>query len=100
MLTFGLAARRRRSEDPNQGQSQHYSTRISNPSNQVYEDLALASGGQATEVTKATLPQTTSIILDASTSALVMTSISLKPFTQQLWYYVVTWLEKNPYLPQ
>ncbi|XP_056092826.1 von Willebrand factor A domain-containing protein 7-like [Rhinichthys klamathensis goyatoka] len=71
MLTNGLAARRRRSEDSNRGQRQHYSTRISNPLNQVYEDLALASGGQAIEVTKATLPQATSIILDASTSALV-----------------------------
>lgn len=76
MLTNSLAARRRRSEDPNQGQSQHYSTRISNPLNQVYLDLALASGGLAIEVTKATLPQATSIIADASTSALVMKSIS------------------------
>ncbi|XP_016300112.1 uncharacterized protein LOC107656686, partial [Sinocyclocheilus anshuiensis] len=48
-----------------------YSTRISNPSNQLYEDLALASGGQAIEVTKATLPQATRIIVDASTSSLV-----------------------------
>ncbi|XP_058629417.1 von Willebrand factor A domain-containing protein 7-like isoform X2 [Onychostoma macrolepis] len=71
MLTNSLAARRRRSGDPNQGQSQHYSTRISNPLNQVYVDLALASGGLAIEVTKATLPQATSIIADASTSALV-----------------------------
>ncbi|KAK7165961.1 hypothetical protein R3I93_005902 [Phoxinus phoxinus] len=71
MLTNGLATRRRRSGDLNQGQSQRYSTRISNPLNQVYEDLALASGGQAIEVTKATLPQATSIILDASTSDLV-----------------------------
>uniref|UniRef100_A0A8C2HZ49 von Willebrand factor A domain-containing protein 7-like n=1 Tax=Cyprinus carpio TaxID=7962 RepID=A0A8C2HZ49_CYPCA len=71
MLTNGLAARRRRSEDLNQGQNQHYSTRISNPLNQVYEDLALASGGQAIEVTKATLPQATRIIVDASTSSLV-----------------------------
>ncbi|XP_067297251.1 von Willebrand factor A domain-containing protein 7-like [Pseudorasbora parva] len=71
MLTNGLTARRRRSEDPNQGQNQHYSTRISNSLNQVYEDLAVASGGQAIEVTKATLNQATSIIVDASTSALV-----------------------------
>ncbi len=76
MLTNSLAARRRRSEDPNQGQNQHLSTRISNPLNQVYLDLALASGGQAIEVTKATLPQATSIIVDASTSALVIKSIS------------------------
>ncbi|XP_016417287.1 von Willebrand factor A domain-containing protein 7-like [Sinocyclocheilus rhinocerous] len=71
MLTNSLAARRRRSDDPNQGQNQRYSTRISNPLNQVYVDLALASGGLAIEVTKATLPLATNIIADASTSALV-----------------------------
>ncbi|XP_059367578.1 uncharacterized protein LOC132106012 [Carassius carassius] len=71
MLTNGFAARRRRSVDLNQGQNQNYSTRISNPLNQVYEDLALASGGQAIEVTKATLPHATRIIVDASTSSLV-----------------------------
>ncbi|XP_026093212.1 von Willebrand factor A domain-containing protein 7-like [Carassius auratus] len=71
MLTNGFAARRRRSVDLNQGQYQNYSTRISNPLNQVYEDLALASGGQAIEVTKATLPHATRIIVDASTSSLV-----------------------------
>ncbi|KAI2668273.1 von Willebrand factor A domain-containing protein 7 [Labeo rohita] len=71
MLTNSLAARRRRSEDPNQGQNQRYSTRMSNPLNQVYVDLALASGGLAIEVTKAMLPEATNIISDASTSALV-----------------------------
>lgn len=77
MLTNSLAARRRRSEDPNQGQNQRYSTRMSNPLNQVYVDLALASGGLAIEVTKAMLPEATNIISDASTSALVMKSISI-----------------------
>ncbi|XP_033846284.1 von Willebrand factor A domain-containing protein 7 [Periophthalmus magnuspinnatus] len=36
-----------------------------------YKDLALASGGQAIQVTKGELPQATPIILDTSTSALV-----------------------------
>ena len=36
-----------------------------------YKDLALASGGQAIQVSKEQLPQATDIILDTSTSALV-----------------------------
>ncbi|CAL9700815.1 unnamed protein product [Knipowitschia caucasica] len=36
-----------------------------------YEELALASGGQAIQVTKGQLPEATDIILDTSTSALV-----------------------------
>ncbi|XP_014863218.1 PREDICTED: von Willebrand factor A domain-containing protein 7-like isoform X2 [Poecilia mexicana] len=36
-----------------------------------YNDLALASGGQAIQVSKSQLPQATDIILDTSTSALV-----------------------------
>ncbi|KAM3623176.1 uncharacterized protein V6R79_007988 [Siganus canaliculatus] len=36
-----------------------------------YRELALASGGQAIEVSKSQLPQATDIILDTSTSALV-----------------------------
>ncbi|XP_061580815.1 von Willebrand factor A domain-containing protein 7 isoform X2 [Cololabis saira] len=36
-----------------------------------YKDLALASGGQAIEVSKSQLPQATDVILDSSTSALV-----------------------------
>ncbi|XP_056265192.1 von Willebrand factor A domain-containing protein 7 [Pseudoliparis swirei] len=36
-----------------------------------YKDLALASGGQAIQVSKSQLPQATDIILDTSTSALV-----------------------------
>ncbi|XP_029706463.1 von Willebrand factor A domain-containing protein 7 [Takifugu rubripes] len=38
---------------------------------QDYKDLALASGGQAIQVTKSQLPQATDVILDTSTSALV-----------------------------
>lgn len=38
---------------------------------QLYYDLALASGGQAIEVSKASLPEATEIIKDSSTSALV-----------------------------
>ncbi|KAK2852407.1 hypothetical protein Q7C36_007608 [Tachysurus vachellii] len=41
------------------------------PGFQVYYNLALASGGQAIEVTKANLPSATGIILDSSTAALV-----------------------------
>lgn len=36
-----------------------------------YKDLALASGGQAIQVSKSQLPQATDVILDTSTSALV-----------------------------
>ncbi|CAL8329839.1 unnamed protein product [Lota lota] len=36
-----------------------------------YRDLALASGGQAIQVTKGKLPEATDVILDTSTSALV-----------------------------
>lgn len=42
---------------------------------QDYEDLALASGGQAIQVSKAQLPQATDVILDTSTSALVPLAI-------------------------
>lgn len=38
---------------------------------QDYKDLALASGGQAIQVTKTQLPQATDVVLDTSTSALV-----------------------------
>ncbi|XP_027138833.1 von Willebrand factor A domain-containing protein 7 isoform X2 [Larimichthys crocea] len=38
---------------------------------QDYKDLALASGGQAIQVSKSQLPQATDVILDTSTSALV-----------------------------
>ncbi|XP_076830852.1 von Willebrand factor A domain-containing protein 7 [Brachyhypopomus gauderio] len=38
---------------------------------QLYYDLALASGGEAIEVSKANLPNATDIIVDSSTSALV-----------------------------
>lgn len=38
---------------------------------EYYKDLALASGGQAIQVSKNQLPQATDVILDTSTSALV-----------------------------
>ncbi|KAK5866386.1 hypothetical protein PBY51_020582 [Eleginops maclovinus] len=41
------------------------------PTLDVYKELALASGGQAIQVSKADLPQATGVILDTSTSALV-----------------------------
>uniref|UniRef100_A0A8C7NVN5 von Willebrand factor A domain containing 11 n=1 Tax=Oncorhynchus mykiss TaxID=8022 RepID=A0A8C7NVN5_ONCMY len=39
---------------------------------ETYKDLALASGGQAIGVTKENLPQATDVIIDSSTSALVI----------------------------
>ncbi|XP_067260115.1 von Willebrand factor A domain-containing protein 7-like [Chanodichthys erythropterus] len=41
------------------------------PNFQVYYDMALASGGQAIEVSKSSISQATDIIVDTSTSALV-----------------------------
>lgn len=43
---------------------------------QDYKDLALASGGQAIQVSKSQLPQATDVILDTSTSALVSSDCS------------------------
>ncbi|KAG7214480.1 hypothetical protein INR49_022992, partial [Caranx melampygus] len=44
-----------------------------------YKDLALASGGQAIQVTKGQLPQATDVILDTSTSALAVVDRSVEP---------------------
>ncbi|KAL6487784.1 hypothetical protein MHYP_G00044100 [Metynnis hypsauchen] len=71
MLTNALSVRRRRSNDGQRDGQQQFASRLSNPLNEVYQDLAQASGGQAIEVTKATLPQATSIIVDTSSSSLV-----------------------------
>ncbi|KAL7889413.1 hypothetical protein AOLI_G00016710 [Acnodon oligacanthus] len=71
LLTNALSARRRRSSGGQQDGQQQFTSRLSNPLNEVYQDLAQASGGQAIEVTKATLPQATSIIVDTSSSSLV-----------------------------
>ncbi|XP_063075245.1 von Willebrand factor A domain-containing protein 7-like [Engraulis encrasicolus] len=69
MLTGSLGSRRRRADDDS-GQSQ--GLRLSSrTSTQLYDDLAQASGGQAIKVTKANLPQATSIIADSSGEALV-----------------------------
>lgn len=70
MLTNALGFRRRRSAASIDGQQQ-VSTRVLNSLNQVYQDLAQASGGQAIEVTKETLPQATDIIAVNSRSTLV-----------------------------
>ncbi|GAA6095504.1 von Willebrand factor A domain-containing protein 7-like, partial [Tachysurus ichikawai] len=59
MLTNGFGFRR------------HRRSITSTQLNQVYHDLAQASGGQAIEVTKGTLDQATSIIADISSSTLV-----------------------------
>ncbi|XP_036372563.1 von Willebrand factor A domain-containing protein 7 [Megalops cyprinoides] len=69
-LTNVLTARRRRDSGQDQHQGQGLAKRATT-SNQLYQELAVASGGQAIEVTKATLPQATDIIVDTSTSALV-----------------------------
>ncbi|KAL7877063.1 hypothetical protein SRHO_G00037060 [Serrasalmus rhombeus] len=71
LLTNALSARRRRSSGGQQHGQQQFASRLASPLNEVYQDLAQASGGQAIEVTKATLPQATSIIVDASSSSLV-----------------------------
>lgn len=64
MLTDVLASRRRRS-----GISAPRT--LSQSDAQLYRDLAEASGGQAIEVTKAGLTLATSVIEDASASAVV-----------------------------
>ncbi|KAG7458467.1 hypothetical protein MATL_G00220550, partial [Megalops atlanticus] len=71
LLTNALTARRRRSSGQDQDQGQRLTSRITSSDNQLYQELAVASGGQAIEVTKATLSQATDIIVDTSTSALV-----------------------------
>ncbi|XP_026858824.2 von Willebrand factor A domain-containing protein 7-like [Electrophorus electricus] len=44
---------------------------LSNPVNQLYEDIALASGGEVIEVTKELLPNATIILSNSSNSVLV-----------------------------
>ncbi|KAL2097352.1 hypothetical protein ACEWY4_006559 [Coilia grayii] len=69
MLTGVLGARRRREADDNQQKpGLRFSSRSST---QLYDELVQASGGQAIKVTKASLPQATSIITDSSGAALV-----------------------------
>lgn len=77
MLTnaFGFG-RRRRSARAIDGQQQ-VSTRMLSSSNQLYQNLAQASGGQAIEVTKGTLAQATDIIAATSISTLVIEKIIL-----------------------
>uniref|UniRef100_W5KED4 von Willebrand factor A domain containing 11 n=1 Tax=Astyanax mexicanus TaxID=7994 RepID=W5KED4_ASTMX len=65
MLTNAFSGRSRISGGP------QFSSRSSNHLIGIYQELAQASGGQAIEVTKATLPQATSIIVDTSSSSLV-----------------------------
>ncbi|KPP57640.1 hypothetical protein Z043_124615, partial [Scleropages formosus] len=71
MLTNVFSARCRRSSGIDVNQGQRFSSRMSGAASQLYQDLAQASGGQAIQVTKATLPQATNIIVDSTTSALV-----------------------------
>ncbi|XP_067260199.1 von Willebrand factor A domain-containing protein 7-like [Chanodichthys erythropterus] len=68
MLTNALSFRRRRDVS----QSQQFNSRsITQSDIQLYRDLAHISGGQAIEVTRASLSQATAVITDTSTSALV-----------------------------
>ncbi|ROI47898.1 von Willebrand factor A domain-containing protein 7 [Anabarilius grahami] len=68
MLTNPFSFRRRRDVS----QSQQFNSRsIPQSDLQLYRDLAHISGGQAIEVTRATLSQATAVITDASTSVLV-----------------------------
>lgn len=67
--TLGGARRRRAANDDQQNQRLQFSSRSTT---QLYQELAQASGGQAIQVTKADLPQATSIIEDTTSSALVM----------------------------
>ncbi|XP_030643651.1 von Willebrand factor A domain-containing protein 7-like [Chanos chanos] len=53
-------------------------SRVSNPSNQIYQELAEASGGQAIEVSSGMLPQATSIIEDSSSAALVTLFLAVR----------------------
>ncbi|KAG9332284.1 hypothetical protein JZ751_015445 [Albula glossodonta] len=71
LLTNALSARRRRDSNGGQDQRQRFSSRLSPAGNDLYQELAEISGGQAIVVTKATLPQVTDIIVDSSTPALV-----------------------------
>lgn len=68
---------------------------------QDYKDLALASGGQAIQVTKAQLPQATDVILDTSTSALVwpvlrvhsvLPETCMWPFWSRWITFIVVWI--------
>ncbi|KAL2097380.1 hypothetical protein ACEWY4_006587 [Coilia grayii] len=75
-----------------------YTGRVPRSDFRVYYDLALASGGSAIEVSKASLPQATEIIVDSSTSALVSCNTNTIP-PQPTWpYYSVTILQRarNP----
>ncbi|XP_044046128.1 von Willebrand factor A domain-containing protein 7 [Siniperca chuatsi] len=53
------------------GASRRRRRSLSASSFEDYKDLALASGGQAIQVSKSQLPEATNVILDTSTSALV-----------------------------
>ncbi|KAL7873936.1 hypothetical protein SRHO_G00049060 [Serrasalmus rhombeus] len=63
---------------------------LSNPVNQVYEDLAVASGGLAIEVPKELLPNATSVINGTSISSLVTIFQAVRdPGTVQLFSFLV-----------
>ncbi|KAK3554501.1 hypothetical protein QTP70_024406, partial [Hemibagrus guttatus] len=71
MLTNGFSFRRHRRSVMSVHRQQRASTGLSAQLNQVYHELAQASGGQAIEVTKGTLDQATGIIADISSSTLI-----------------------------
>ncbi|XP_051241398.1 von Willebrand factor A domain-containing protein 7-like [Dicentrarchus labrax] len=66
------------------------------PSFEDYKDLALASGGQAIQVSKSQLPQATDVILDTSTSALVtVLQRARNPGKQETFPFVLDETLKN-----
>lgn len=75
MLTNSFSFWRHRRSVASVHRQQRASTGLSTQLNQVYHELAQASGGQAIEVTKGTLDQATGIIADISSSTLVNTEI-------------------------
>ncbi|XP_066563742.1 hemicentin-1 [Amia ocellicauda] len=86
LLTGGLFRRRRGLQD--QGQR---SIRLAASESHLYEDLALSSGGHAIQTTKSQLLNTSVIIEDSSTSALVTVfqDRSDPGRTQQSFYFPV-----------
>ncbi|KAI3373209.1 hypothetical protein L3Q82_006518 [Scortum barcoo] len=68
MITNILGFRRRRQSGDDQQQQR---SRMLTSDNQLYRDLAQASGGQAVEISKSELPVATSIITESSSSSLV-----------------------------
>lgn len=70
LITNVLGFRRRRQISNDEQHEQQF--RMTRADSQLYKVLAVASGGQAIEVTKTELLNATSIILESSSSSLVL----------------------------